>query len=103
MPRSFPPLEKTIQAAILRHLNGLPDTWGVKFACVYGRGIPDLLVCHHGHFVALEVKRPGERATPIQRAQLERIEKAGGIAEVVRSVEDVKRVLKEVGGHDSAN
>lgn len=57
------------------------------------KGLPDLIVCYHGQFYGIEVKRPGEDATKLQKYVLNEIEQAGGIAAVVHSVEEVKDVL----------
>jgi len=56
-------------------------------------GTPDLLVCWEGRFVGLEIKQPGEKATPVQLHELGRIEGAGGVAAVVDSVEATIGVL----------
>jgi len=71
-------------------------------------GVPDLLFCVSGLLVGLEVKyqRRGEtravarqKAEPIQRVQLRRIARAGGIAAVVLSKEEalamIARALRE--------
>lgn len=68
-------------------------------------GIPDLVMCLDGIFVAMEVKlaHPGEshnhavlRATPQQRNQIRLINTAGGIAAVVTSVEEALDLLAAV-------
>jgi hypothetical protein len=46
-----------------------------------------------GQFLALEVKSERDRVRPAQRTFLERVAILGGLAEVVRSPEDVARVL----------
>ena len=51
-------------------------------------GVPDLLVGYQGRFIALEVKLPGERATPRQEWVMGRIRAAGNVAVVVHSVEE---------------
>jgi len=58
-------------------------------------GRPDLLVCvpPDGRFGALEVKRPGQTATVLQRHRLEEIARAGGIAAVVHSPEEALAAL----------
>ena len=54
-------------------------------------GVPDLILCGPGgHFLALELKTPRGHVTPIQAATLEKIRRAGGVAEVVRSVEETR-------------
>lgn len=59
-------------------------------------GIPDILCCYKAWFLGLEVKMPGEDPTPRQRAVLNRIGRAGGVAEVVRSVAEVERILAKL-------
>ena len=48
-----------------------------------------------GQYFALEVKQPGEKATPEQRAFLDAVAMDGGIAAVVYGFEDVEKVLRE--------
>lgn len=48
-----------------------------------------MLAVISGRFVAIEVKRPGGKASKLQIAQLKRIEAAGGLAILAESVEDV--------------
>ncbi len=45
-------------------------------------------------FVALEVKSPGGRTTPAQAAFLHAVARAGGLAAVVRSIDDVEAILR---------
>jgi hypothetical protein len=76
-----------------------PDVWWFK---VVGSpyqmaGVPDVLCCINGMLIGLEAKfqRPGEsadharaRATPQQRVEILKINRAGGIAAVVLSVDE---------------
>lgn len=52
-------------------------------------GLPDIVACVNGCFVGLEVKLPGREktVTPRQALILKRIEKHGGVAAVVTSVD----------------
>jgi hypothetical protein len=59
-------------------------------------GIPDLLVCWRGRFIGLEVKLPGNTPSPLQEKVLREISRAGGIAEVVTSVEQVRNLLAKL-------
>ena len=61
-------------------------------------GLPDLIVCCRGRFVAFEVKTEKGRTTVLQEVTLRRIRAAGGIAAAVRSVEDVRTVIKSLEG-----
>lgn len=53
-------------------------------------GIPDIVGCHEGLFFALEVKVPGrgDTLTKLQQGALTEIQEAGGIAEMVMTVEE---------------
>jgi hypothetical protein len=60
------------------------------------KGCSDLLVCYHGYFLALEVKRPGKPPTLDQSIFLARVKAAGGIGAVVESVKDAVAVLDQL-------
>lgn len=67
-----------------------PSQW-VRFGFP---GQPDVMgQLPDGRFLALEVKRPSGRVRPEQAEFLAKVERHGGIAAVVRSVEDVDRAL----------
>ena len=91
------PLESVITKQIQRYLDTLPGWWGFK---VQGgssqmRGVPDIVGCYRGLFVAFEVKRPKVgRLSELQKHRIEQIKNAGGLACVVCSVEDVKQALE---------
>ena len=81
------PLEKSIVASISKALRARGAYVAKIHGSFYGSsGIPDLVCCYRGHFIGLEVKRPGNKATPIQEAQMEGIRRAEGIAVVVTDV-----------------
>ena len=82
-----------MQAKILAYLNKVPNLYYMKAIVSNKRGIPDINLCYKGRYVALEVKRVGEEATPLQQYNLERVRKAGGIGEVVYSLEQVKEII----------
>lgn len=51
----------------------------------YGRaGIPDIIVCHRGHFLGIECKAGFNKTTALQEREMAAIHKAGGSAMVVR-------------------
>lgn len=59
-------------------------------------GIPDILACINGRFVAIEVKRSkGGIVSPLQKAQIAKIKENGGIAGVASSMEEFLEILKE--------
>lgn len=59
-------------------------------------GLPDLIACVHGRYVAIEVKAPGGNhpVSKRQKAELDRIRRAGGLAFVATSVAEVVRELE---------
>ena len=94
--RGLTPKEAAIQKAICEFLGCLENTWWFK---VHGgpyqkAGVPDIVACVSGRFVALEVKRPGNRSTARQLSCQRAIEKSGGIVAEVTSVEDVIELLR---------
>ena len=89
--------EADLITAIKKYLATVSETFAWKeHGGQYGTaGIPDIIVCHRGHFIALEAKVGKNQPTKLQTVTIEQIRKAGGTAAVVRSVEDVKAVLAE--------
>jgi Holliday junction resolvase len=54
----------------------------------YGRsGIPDIICCWHGAFVAIECKAGGGRTTALQDREIARINDAGGTTVVLRDTD----------------
>jgi hypothetical protein len=95
-PRSKSPSEAAIQTRIVEYLNRLPRSWACKFPGVLRRGVPDMLVCYRGQFLALEIKRPGQEPTALQRAVIGQIHGAGGVAEIVHGLDEVRQILLEI-------
>lgn len=90
--------EKTITNKIRAWLKQCPGVWFFK---VHGGvfqtpGIPDLILCVDGFFVALEVKQPGKKATVLQARTILNIREADGIAAVVTSLDQVKVIVKSL-------
>jgi len=51
----------------------------------YGRsGVPDIVVCHKGRFLAIECKAGYNKPTALQEAEMAKIRKAGGETLVIR-------------------
>ena len=92
-------LEKDIVAAILRYLKALPSCFAWKtHGGMYGTaGIPDVIACIEGRFVALEVKTPEGTLSKLQEVTLDRIRAAKGCAFKVSSVAEVRQILHKEG------
>lgn len=93
-----PMKEKEIVDSIREYLQTIPKLFfwkehGGQFGTA---GIPDLIVCYKGKFIAFEVKRPGGKPTLLQKITLNKIEKAKGIAKLVTSVEQVKEIIENL-------
>ena len=54
---------------------------------------PDIICCYRGRFYGIEVKTEDGEPTRLQEATIRKIQKAGGTALVVRSVDEVRAVI----------
>lgn len=108
--------EKEIEKAILDML-AMMGAWVFKVHGHLGQkpGVPDIIACLDGRFIAIEVKAPageilqnrggklvvrkvkGGELTELQKIEIQRIQQAGGIAFVARSLEDVVEQLSRHG------
>lgn len=94
--------EADFQRAIVQYLKARfgPKVWILNHRGGIGQraGVPDLLCCIDGRFLALEVKSPlgTGRLGPRQREELEAIRQAGGVVAVVSNWEELEEVLKEL-------
>lgn len=92
-------LERDIVTAIRKYLASLGSDvfFWKEHGSVYGtNGLPDIICCYKGRFLGLECKLPSGRLTEPQKRAIEQINRAGGFACRVESVEDVKRVIARV-------
>lgn len=89
--------EQQIQKAIIKYLEK-QGAYVVKIITASKSGVPDIIACYQGRLLGLEVKTKTGRVAPLQRYHLDLVEKAGGVAAVVRSVADVEQVLDERAG-----
>lgn len=99
--RKYEPLEKDIQNAILEYLrakrvfcwkehsSGIYKQDGTGYIPLGLKGKADILGCHNGKFLAIEVKRPSGKLSVEQYEFLTNIRNAGGIAFVATSIDDV--------------
>ena len=88
--------EADIVKAILRYLKTVPETFAWKeHGGMYGTaGIPDVICCHKGQFYGFEVKTETGQPTELQKATIRKIRNAGGTVLVVRSVDEVRAIIK---------
>lgn len=90
--------EKAIVNSIIRYLKTLEYCFAFKeHGGFYGTaGIPDIICSYKGRFIAFEVKTENGKATELQKAMIEKINKSGGIALIVRSTQDVKDAIRNL-------
>ncbi len=80
--RSELPLEKDFQRAVLNRLRSIPGSWWVKIRDQTTIGLPDIIGCVAGVFIAIELKTKS-KVTAIQAYTLKRIDASGGITYVM--------------------
>ena len=90
--------EKTITNQILKYLKTEPECFAFKeHGGLYGvSGLPDIICCYKGKFMAFEVKTEKGKLSKLQEITIKRINEAGGMAFKVTSLQEVKDVLKGV-------
>lgn len=88
------PAEATSVSAILRLLRRHGHAIKTHGSAFGHAGTPDVLGCVRGRMIAVEVKRPGQAATPLQAAELRKWEAAGAVALVATSVQQVEDALR---------
>jgi len=90
--------ERDIVAEILRLLKQTPACFCWKeHGGMYGMaGIPDIIACINGRFVAFEVKVPGGKLTKLQEIAIQKIRNAKGQAFKVTSVAEAAAILKQM-------
>jgi len=90
--------EKDITNSILKYLNTVPNCYFWKeHVGIYGTaGLPDIICCIEGRFVAFEVKQPSGKLTKLQETAIQRIQRAKGNAYKVTSVKEVIAILEQL-------
>lgn len=66
-------------------MDKLPNTWYFKvWSGPYSKsGIPDIIACVNGNFVALEVKAENGHPSELQKRNIKLINQSGGYARIV--------------------
>jgi hypothetical protein len=88
--------ESQLKEKVMRYIKAkYPNAWLYKSADRWTSGIPDLILCIDGKFIAIELKVGNNKPTRIQQYVLKKIQEAGGQSGVCRSLNEVKTFLKE--------
>jgi len=90
--------EKNITNDIIKYLKSLENCFVWKeHGGMYGTaGIPDIICCIEGKFIAFEVKTEKGKLTKLQEIAIHRIRDAKGEAFKVTSLEEVKKILENM-------
>ena len=92
-------LERDIVAAIKKYLFALgADVFFWKeHGGPYGTsGVPDIICCYKGRFIGMECKLTGGRLTELQKRAITKINRAGGIARRVESVDEARAIIQQI-------
>jgi hypothetical protein len=97
--------EKLFESLVKRFLKD-EGCWFVKYwagAAYTKAGVPDLLVCCNGFFVAVEVKSEGGAPSELQLWNIGRIKAAGGVALTLRpdGFDEFKALIRGLKGKEA--
>ena len=86
--------EAVLQTKIIKHLAS-KGAYTVKVITASKAGVPDLLVCYKGLFIAIEVKAPGKlsNTSKLQEYNLDLVLEAGGSSTVMCDTKDIDNFL----------
>ncbi len=91
-----PPLEKVLRKEVLEYLN-TNRIFHFRIEDATLSNYPDLIICYKGRFVAAELKRSEKtKARGGQLKVLRSIHTAGGYAEVIGSLNQLKAMLSKI-------
>ena len=89
--------EQGTQSDILKYLKSV-GAYTIKVSAATKAGIPDIICCYKGRFIAIEVKRPEAKTnvSPLQVANITMIINAQGEAIVAWDKEMVKTFIDNI-------
>ena len=93
--------EKKVKDKVVTQLKALGAYYFYPVTGGFGAsGVPDIIVCYKGRFFGLECKANGNKPTPLQQLNIDKINDAGGIALVIdeHNMNEVKTILENTHG-----
>jgi Holliday junction resolvase len=89
--------ESDIQKKILDYLK-LQGAYAVKVIQASKAGVPDIICCYKGRFIAIEVKTPKTKynTSELQKLNIEWIKEASGVVIVAWELEQIKRLMEVI-------
>jgi len=92
--------ENYLQSKVIKWLNNTYKddivVYNIHGNSFQKKGIPDLLICYKGRFIALELKQENGRLSEIQKYRIQKLINAGAVVEVPRTLKDVQEVFKQL-------
>lgn len=86
-------LESSIQKEIIKYLR--TKCYVTKIVSASLSGVPDLICCHNGEFIAIELKRNKNiEPSALQDYNIKKIQENGGRAYVISSLQEAKEIIK---------
>lgn len=99
-------MAQTPEAKVKNSVKKVLDAEGVyhfsPVGSAFGRsGIPDIICCVQGSFLAIECKAGNNTTTELQKRELRKIQSAGGMAIVINetNVDAVAKTIKMIKEH----
>ena len=89
-------MPNTLQSDILKYIKKHDNAVAYKIEVANERGVPDIICCANGRYVAIEVKYGTDRASKIQEAQVDRIIEAKGSAWFIRDFKVFKHLFDQL-------
>ena len=94
MPYTLTMLEKTIEQR-LRVMANKAGGLAIKWVSPGMNGCPDrIVILPGGRIIVVELKRPGEKPTPLQNRIIEMLRELGADVRVVDSMEKVDEIFR---------
>lgn len=91
-------MESHLLKRVIRYLKNLQVKGeSIFFFKTHGEpiGIPDILICLNGKFIGIELKTHTGRISKAQEYIKSKIESAGGKVFIVRSVDELKKIIEK--------
>lgn len=87
--------ESNLQTKVMRYLHS-KGLYARKIHDTYLSGFPDVICVIMGKAVFFELKSDKGKLSKIQEVEMEKIEKAGGLFFVIRSMQELKLALEKI-------
>ena len=90
---AFAPDDEATLLKGVKEMLSLMDALIVRESAATRRGVSDLIVCYKGRFIAIETKDNTGAPSPHQLKFIDKVRAAGGVADVVTTVEQAFQLL----------